>query len=194
MKLYFNPKSRATRTFLLLEELAVDYDLVKVDFDKREHKTADFLSLNPLGQLPTLDDDGVIFAESVAISIYLADKYADKGLAPAIGSAERGPYLYWSAFTIGSLEMAIYGAMLKKKGGELPGAPELDDVLGAISSAVKGRNTLLPSGFSAADVLIGSSLAWLRIFGTELPETLAEYANALGQRPSFKKLAALQAG
>lgn len=61
---------------LLMTILGVDYKTVPVDFyPGREHKSEWFLKLNPLGQLPVIDDDGLVLRDAQAILAYLAAKY-----------------------------------------------------------------------------------------------------------------------
>ena len=76
LKLYGNPHSTCTaRVRTVLEELALPYELVVVDFAKGEHKAPAFTAVQPFGQVPYLDDDGFTLFESRAIARYLALKY-----------------------------------------------------------------------------------------------------------------------
>ena len=77
IKLYRYSKSgHSHRAQLILSLLDVPYDLIEVDLGEGEHKSADFLSLNPFGQVPTINDNGVFISDSNAILVYLAKKYA----------------------------------------------------------------------------------------------------------------------
>ena len=83
MKLYHHPMSgHAHRARLFLSLLGIDAELIEVDLAARAHKSADFLKLNPFGQVPVLDDDGTIIADSNAILVYLAKKHAAKSWLP----------------------------------------------------------------------------------------------------------------
>lgn len=65
---------------LLMNILGIEYRIVPVDFyPGREHKSARFLKLNPLGQLPVLEDDGLVLRDAQAILVYLAAKYDPAG-------------------------------------------------------------------------------------------------------------------
>ncbi|NYZ13968.1 glutathione S-transferase [Azospirillum sp. RWY-5-1] len=75
MKLYHHPLSgHAHRARLFVSLLGLPHELVEVDLKAGAHKTPEFLSMNPFGQVPVLDDDGVIVADSNAILVYLAKK------------------------------------------------------------------------------------------------------------------------
>lgn len=67
------------RVHLALSLMGLPYELVDVDLMKGAHKTPEFLRMNPFGQVPVLDDDGVIVTDSNAILIYLATKFDRSG-------------------------------------------------------------------------------------------------------------------
>lgn len=76
MKLYYDtPSGHAHRARLFLSLIGQDVEIVTVDLTKGEHKTPEFLKLNSFGQLPVLEDDGLVIADSVAILVYLAKKF-----------------------------------------------------------------------------------------------------------------------
>ncbi|MDN6860037.1 glutathione S-transferase [Pseudomonas sp. CAN2814] len=78
LKLYHFPLSgHAHRAELMLSLLQLPAELVFVDLAKGAHKHPDFLALNAFGQVPVLDDDGVIVSDSNAILVYLAKKYGN---------------------------------------------------------------------------------------------------------------------
>lgn len=91
MKLYdveLSGNCYKVRLFLAL--LGHPYERVPVDFMAGEHKSPGFLKLNPLGQIPVLDDDGVVLRDSQAILVYLARKIGGEAWLPtdAAGMAE----------------------------------------------------------------------------------------------------------
>lgn len=83
MRLYHFPLSgHAHRARLFLSLIGVEVELVEVDLPGGAHKTPDFLKLNPFGQVPVLDDDGVIVSDSNGIMVYLAKKYGKTDWLP----------------------------------------------------------------------------------------------------------------
>ena len=75
MKLYhFALSGHAHRARLFMSLLGIPHEVVDVDLRSGAHKTPEFLALNPFGQLPVLDDNGTIIADSNAILVYLATK------------------------------------------------------------------------------------------------------------------------
>lgn len=89
----------------LLEELNVPYQIKVLQYGP-EMKSADFLALQPMGKVPVITHGDLVVSEAAAICAYLADHFADKQLAPAANSPERGTYYRWLFFAVGSLEMA----------------------------------------------------------------------------------------
>ena len=72
MKLYEFAPTRSIRARWTLQELGVDFEAVTVNLMAGEHRTPEFLAINPAGKLPVLVDDDLVLTESVAIAVYLA--------------------------------------------------------------------------------------------------------------------------
>ena len=90
IKLYNFPRSgHAHRVELMLSLLKLPTELIFVDLAKGEHKQPAFLALNAFGQVPVIDDQGVVLADSNAILVYLAQKYGNGRWLPAdpVGAA-----------------------------------------------------------------------------------------------------------
>ena len=90
MKLYYHPMSgHCHRVRLFLSLLGLDAELVLIDLAKGAHKSADYLKMNSFGQVPLLDDDATLIADSNAILVYLARKLDLQDWLPidAVGAA-----------------------------------------------------------------------------------------------------------
>src|SRR3954447_12801204 len=100
MKLYHNPLSpNVRRVRLTAAVLGISLDEHKVDFAKGEHKTPEYLALNPNGAVPTLVDGDFVLTESRAIMQYLAAKRPESGLLPREerARAEVTRWQFWDA-------------------------------------------------------------------------------------------------
>lgn len=100
MKLHQHPMSgNCYKVRLMASLLGVDVALVPVDLMNGEQKTPAFRALNPLGQVPVLEDDGVLVRDSQAILVYLARRYGGDAWLPedAAGLAEVMQWLSFSA-------------------------------------------------------------------------------------------------
>ncbi len=82
MKLYEFAPTRSIRVRWMLQELGVDFEAVTVNLAAGEHRRPEFLKINPAGKVPVLVDGDFVLTESVAIVLYLAEKYFHKGLLP----------------------------------------------------------------------------------------------------------------
>jgi len=93
--------SRALRSIWAIEEVGIDYDHVPTHFFK-DTKTPEFLSINPNGRVPTLVDGELMLCESMAINLYLAERYGD-GLWPE-SIEDRARTQQWSVWGISEIE------------------------------------------------------------------------------------------
>ena len=187
---YYNPQSRAAIVHWMLEELGIPYEMHVLRFDKAEHKTPEFLAINPMGKLPTIKHGDVVVTESPAICTYLADAFPAAGLAPAIGDPRRGTYLRWMFFSGSCMEPALADKALGREPGKpsMMGYGTFDDTMNTAAQAIAKGPYVLGDMFSAADVILGSTIMFGMMFKIfpERPEFLA-YAERLKARPALQR-------
>jgi glutathione S-transferase len=200
LKLYHTAQSRSTRPRWLLEEIGAPYELVRISMKDNQHKTPAYLAVHPHGQLPALVDDGVTLIESAAICLHLADKFPAAKLAPPLGSADRGRYYQWMVYTIGTLEPPVLDVFLNTI--QLPeaersaakaesGRARFAEAATVISDGLGSKPYLLGDTFSAADVMIGSTLGWCSFMGLlDGQKVLTAYVERLMQRPAYQRAGA----
>jgi len=189
MKLYYNPQSRAVIAKWMLDECGAGYEIVPIDFAKREHKAPEFLKINPAGKLPALVDGDTKVFENAAICLYLGDKFPEANLAPKVGALERGRYLSLMVYSTSQLEPAMGDMLLKVQPLPQRGWPEFETVKDVIEGELGEGPYLFGNWFTAADVLIGSMFIWKRMWGTppDRPK-LEAYVDRLLARPKAMKL------
>ncbi|MCG8416809.1 MAG: glutathione S-transferase family protein [Proteobacteria bacterium] len=197
MKLYYAPQTRAIRPRWLLEELGEPYDLIKLDIAARDQKKPEHLALHPLGKVPVLVDGDVTMIESLAICLYLADKYLDRGLAPPHSAPARPYYYQWCVYSIGTLEPTILATMIARQRGDADAAlarvdqGTFGEAVAVIENALANRRYLLGDKFTAADIMVGSIFGWGAGMGLFQPsETIGRYMGTLSGRPAFQKVMA----
>ena len=184
MKLYYNPQSRAVITKWMLDECDAAYEIVAIDFTKREHKTPEFLKINPTGKLPALEDGAAKVFEGAAICLYLADKFPSANLAPKIGTPERGRYLSLMVYSTSQLEPALGDALLKLEHLPERGWTDFATAESVIERELGKGPYLFGDWFTAADIMVGSMFIWKRIFGAPPSRpTLEAYVDRLLARP-----------
>jgi len=194
MKLFWSQQTRSSRAVWMLEEAGVDYEIEPVDIRAVVRVDSDeFRLASPMGKVPALVDGDVFMSESAAICLYVADRYCSGELAPAIDDPARGKFLYWIMYTPAVIEPA----MTEKVNGIEPnsgrsGWGSFDLMIRTMESALEGKTWLLGEQFSAADVMVGSSVAFLRMFEM-LPdsEILNAYADRCLARPAYQKALSL---
>lgn len=110
--LYWAKQTGALAPQIALEEIGVDYQRVVLDMDKGEETHADFLAINPRGQIPAMTlADGSILTESAAMMLQIADSHPAAGLLPAAGSAARAQVYRWllyAATNIYEADLRLY--------------------------------------------------------------------------------------
>ncbi|MCB9726134.1 MAG: glutathione S-transferase family protein [Spirochaetaceae bacterium] len=197
MKLHHVPGARSCRVRWLLEELGVPYELASHRLGDPTLRTPEYRALNPLGRVPTLEDEGVAFYESVAIVQYLLERHGGGRLEPEIGSPERGPYLQWLHYGEASVmppmsTIMAHRFMLPEKDRSEKALEiarrQVVRALGPIEAVLAGREYLLGPTFTAADITTGYSAHLLRSVG-ELPDDLPDihaWLARLGERPAYQ--------
>ncbi len=196
IKLYYVPMTRAMRPRWLLEEMSVPYELVRLPRAHRERAEAGYRSIHPALRVPALTDGDVTMYESSAICMYLADRFVEKNMAPALAAPGRGVYYQWVAFALTSAEPPVYRAFLhsrilppeKRIASEIDAAREEFNV-GAqvLSGALHDQEYIVENRFTAADVIVGSICAWAGVSGLlEDQPILSAYVSRLSQRPAFQ--------
>ncbi len=169
LTLYTNPNSRGRIIRWLLEELNVPYTVKVLEYGA-EIKSAQFLALNPMGKVPTITHGDLVVTETAAICAYLADYFADKQLAPAINSPDRGTYYRWLFFAAGPLEMGTtakaYDWRIDADNVQAVGCGFYQDMLDTLETALTNGPFICGENFTAADVFVGSHIGWGMQFNT----------------------------
>jgi glutathione S-transferase len=163
MKLYFHPISgHAHRARLFLSLIGAKFESVEVDLAKGRHKSPDYLALDRFGQVPLLDDDGVIVADSNAIMVYAAKKFGRTDWLPedALGAAR---VQRWLSVAAGQIAFGPAAARLitifhaKFNPDEV--IARAHGILKIIDEELAGRNWIAADHATIADVALYSYIA-----------------------------------
>ena len=198
MKLYFSPGACSLSPHIVLREIGLDPQLEQVDLKSKKTKAgADFLAVNPKGQVPTLVlDDGQTLTEGPAIVQYLADKKPEAKLAPANGTIERTRLQEWLNFVSTELHKGFsplfnpavpdeYKKMAKDALAQR--FKMLDEHLGKNGPFLTGPQ------FTVADAYCWVVVGWSRYQNIDLApyKNLGAYLAKIAERPAVQ--AALKA-
>ena len=219
--LHYAPRTRAGRALWLLEESGLPYELHVHDMTRRTHEEDAFLALNPDGKLPALVDRGdgsatvpdtvgwpVVITESAAVCAYLGD--LAPGLSPSIGTPARAAYLTWLTYTAAAIEPAFADLVFPRASPAPAGSigwPPFEAVVARVARALEHSGArgdwILGAQFTAADVMVGGMLRWLKAWG-KLPQhgasesggsggSIDRYLAALEARPALQRADAIEA-
>src|SRR4051812_3775930 len=120
LTLYHAAPSRSSIALWMLEEVGEPYDVKLLKLSEGDQLKPDYLAINPMGKVPTLEHGDIIITEVAAICTYLADAFPDKNLNVPIGDPRRGPYLKWLFFGPGCFEPAVIGRASPRKDAPRP--------------------------------------------------------------------------
>jgi glutathione S-transferase len=186
LTLYHAAPSRSSIVRWMLEEIGEPYDIHLLSLSRGDNRAPDYLAINPMGKVPALQHGEVVITEAAAICTYLADEFLRAGLNVPVGV-----YLKWLFFGPSCIEPAIMDrAFPRKEEGRRAalGYGDFDTVTNVVAQAVARGPYLLGEQFTAADVVIGSTLRWGMMFKLlpERPEFLA-YTSRLGERSALQR-------
>ena len=193
--------TRAGRCLWAAEELGIDYTHVATNMFAGEHKSPEFLAINPNGKLPAMVDGDLTLFESMAINLYLAAQYGQGGLACAdakeVALAEQ-----WSVWVMTACETPLLHALLHAMGimgfeqdaGKVKEKrEEMDAQIAVLNGALEGKQYLLGDRFTVADLNVSGVFQW----GQAAQMDWAPYTNVAAWiercfgRPSFGRVAAM---
>jgi len=192
VKLYYGPGTCALSPHIVLSELGLPHELVKVSTKTRKMEDGgDYLEVNPKGYVPTLElDDGQRLTEGPAIVQYLADRVPSAGLAPANGTMERYRLQEWLNFITSEIHKQ-FSPMFS------PATPEevkeglrtkLAGRFDWLNRQLEGKEYLMGDRFTVADAYLFTVLRWSPFTGIDLGKwpVLAQYVARVGARPQVR--------
>ena len=188
---YTNPQSRGRMVRWMLEEVGQPYRTEVLDYGTTMKAPA-YLAINPMGKVPALAHGDAVVTECAAICAYLADAFPLAKLAPPPGDRLRAPYYRWMFFAAGPVEAAVsnkaLGLVVPQERERMMGYGTVDRALATLEDAVSQGQYLVGDNFSAADLYVGSHLAFGMMFGTiDKRPAFQQYVQRLTARPAFMR-------
>jgi len=199
LRIYGSVNSRTIRVLWMAGELGISYE--QKDWLPRapETTTPEYLALNPNGRVPTIDDDGFVLSESMAINLYLAKKHRSP-LYPADPKSE-ALALQWSLWETDRLDRQVVD--YQRHSTQLPVAERKPEIAEAswkqivpafdvLETALAKSKWLAGADFSVADLNVASALyRALTIDIARWPHVKA-WLHACWERPAAKKVRAIR--
>lgn len=197
MKLFYKAGSCSLSPHIVLHELGLDFTAEKVDLMQKKTETgADYLAINPKGQVPALLlDDGSLLTEGVAIVQYLADLVPNAGLLPAAGTLPRYHAIEWLNYIATELHKGfgpLYNPITPDEYKTFA-REKLSNQFKYLNSLLEKQHYLLGQNFSVADAYLFTVLRWAPMLQLDFKgyKHLTAYFERVAARPAVK--AALKA-
>jgi glutathione S-transferase len=168
MRLYEFPPTRSIRARWTLQELGVDFEPIRVNLIAGEHRSPAFLKINPAGKVPVLVDGEKVITESVAIVLYLGEKYPEKGFVPK-DLAQRAEMNRWLLFAATELEQPLWrivkNTSLYPEDKRIPtdvirAREDFAPMATVLEEHMKGREYLVGNSVTIADFVMAYTLDW----------------------------------
>ena len=149
-------------------ELGIDFESVTVNLVAGENRRPEFLKINPAGRVPVLVDDDLVLTESVAIVLYLAEKYPHKGLVPT-DNKQRAQVNRWLLFAATELEQplwrisrhtALYPENLRLPAEVSLARQDFTDMVAVMEDHMHGRQFIVGNTVTVADLVCAYTLDW----------------------------------
>jgi glutathione S-transferase len=200
IQLYYFPGNASMTPHMLLEELGIPFELVRVGREHGALRSPEYLKLNPNGLIPVMVDGELVLYETAAICLHLLDTHPQRGLAPAVGTLQRAHFYKWLVWLTNTLQPALITyfypdryareadavAQVKESAEARVGA--MVDILEAALVA-HGQPWLLGDAFSAVDLYALMLCRWTRGFhrpARSLP-ALGPYLQRVLARPAVQR-------
>lgn len=196
LTIYGVTRSRASRNIWLANELSLPFQQVPImqhyrlkgtiPADLVHTKSPDFLKVNPNGHIPSIDDDGLILHESLAINLYLAKKHGGP-LAPAT-VAEDGAMSMWSLWA--ATEVEPYSILLATKGVTEPEVAALRAPFAVLDNALAKDGHLVGGRFTVADINVAEIVRYAQAAAPlfDAAPNVKSWLAACQARPAFKTM------
>lgn len=200
IRLYYSPGTASLIPHLLLEELGLPFDLVLVDRARQEHKTPEYLKLNPNGLIPVLVDGDLVLYETAAICLHLLDTHAQAGLAPLPGTPARAECYQWLAWLTNTLQATLLVYFYPERWADDEPAiaqvkahaeARIAGLLEQLDARLADRPWLLGADFSAVDLYALVLCRWTRGFASRPAREFARlgpYLQRLLARPAVQRV------
>lgn len=202
IKIYGSPMSSAGRCYWMMEELGLSYEQMPMNMREKQHKSPEYLKINPNGKIPAIIDGEYVLWESMAITNYLAKKH-NSPLAPQ-NLEEEGHALQWSFWALVDLQPPTINWLIQAMfvPDEFKNPKVIEDAqkilptyLNTLEVGLKGKSYLVGDRFTVADMNVATIVGLLYALKFDMsPYTeINKWMGLCTSRPAAQKLDKLRA-
>jgi glutathione S-transferase len=208
IQLHYYPSTAAMIPHIVLEELGVPYERVLVDRTRDQHRSPEYLKLNPNGRIPVLTDGGLVLYETAAIVLHLCDMHREAKLAPPPGSMERAEFYKWLMWLTNTLQATLIVYFYPERWvaeGNAEGAAQVKaraqekvgEMLDQLDSLVarNGGPWVMGAQYTALDPYVFTLCRWTRNFSSGKArerQHLGPYLQRMSERPAVQRVFAAE--
>ena len=194
VKIYGPTASRAARALWAVNELGVPFEHVPIEM--KDIKSPEFLAINPNGKVPVMVDGNLTLFESMAINLYLAKKYNKNGLYPA-SVEDQALAEQWSFWGMTEVEKSLLTILIdmfmtapdkRKPEAVAEALKALPKPFAVLNGVLQGRDYLLGSNFTVADLNLASVCSWGKLvkYDFSAAPNVAAWLDRCLSRPAYK--------
>ncbi len=203
IQLHYYPSTASMVPHILLEEMGLPFELVLVDRAGDQHKSPEYLRLNPNGLIPVLSEGDLVLYETAAISLHLCDKDPKQILIPPMGSAERAHFYKWIVWLSNTLQTTLIVYYYPSRWVDADNADGAEQVrqkahqriveqLGMLDAelARHGGPWFMGDRYSALDAYVLTLCRWTRNFSVQPARSfphLGPYLQRVLERPAVQR-------
>nr|BFD68659.1 glutathione S-transferase family protein [Bdellovibrio sp. HAGR004] len=201
IKIYGSPLSSAGRCYWMLEELGLPYEQVPLNMREKQHKSEEYLKINPNGKVPAIIDGEYVLWESMAITNYLAKKHNSPMAAQ--NAEEEGQMLQWSFWALVDLQkpavdwliQAMFVPAEHRNQNIISDAQNiLPRYLQVLEKGLSGKTYLVGNRFTVADINVASVIGILHALKFDLSSypNIIKWSQTCHSRPASQKVQAMR--
>lgn len=199
IEIYGITASRTLRCLWMLEELGLEYKHHKISQWTGATRKPEYLAINPNGFIPAMVDGDVVLWESLAINLYLAEKY-DGGLLPK-QMADRARATNWSFWGVTELDKPLLTVLQNRvifpedhRDADRAEKAERSarKPLRILDESLEGREYILADVFTVADLNLAAICSWAKIGNVDLAQfpNLQRWLKICLSRPAYQRVIA----
>jgi len=198
LRIHGSARSRATRTLWLAEELGLKYEHNDIAPRSPGTRTPEYLALNPNARVPTIEDDGLVLSESMAINLYLAKKHGKLYPSGAQNEALAWQWCFWETdrldrqqTTYANNTTALPEAQ-RNPAAARAAWDEIAPALDVLEIALTRSRWLAGNEFTVADLNVAGAMVRSLSFDLARWPHVHEWLHRCWDRPAGKRVLAMR--